>query len=50
MSVVTSSLNPNGLESNPAVMICKPKLEFSASQVNLAQASGQCYTTLKSPK
>ncbi|KAJ3644498.1 hypothetical protein Zmor_022223 [Zophobas morio] len=49
MSVVTSSLNPNGLESNPAVMICKPKLEFSPSQVNLAQGSGQTYTTLKSP-
>ncbi|EFA08936.1 potassium voltage-gated channel protein Shaw isoform X1 [Tribolium castaneum] len=49
MSVVTSSLNPNGLESNPAVMICKPK-EFSSSQVNLAQGSTQCYTTLKAAK
>lgn len=49
---VTASLNPNGvgLDTNPALAMGKPKLEFSTSQVNLAQESGQCYTTLKSPK
>ncbi|KAB0793700.1 hypothetical protein PPYR_13320 [Photinus pyralis] len=48
---VTASLNPNGvgLDTNPALAMGKPKLEFSPSQVNLAQDSGQCYTTLKSP-
>ncbi|KAG5871529.1 hypothetical protein JTB14_000218 [Gonioctena quinquepunctata] len=49
---VTSSLNPNGvgLESNPAFLMGKPKFEGSPTsqpmQVNLAQSSGQCYTTL----
>lgn len=49
---VTSSLNPNGvgLDTNPALVMGKPKLDFSATQVTLAQSSGQCYTTLKSPK
>ncbi|CAH1106571.1 unnamed protein product [Psylliodes chrysocephalus] len=54
---VTSSLllNPNGvgLESNPAFLMGKPKFEITPTsqptptQVNLAQSSGQCYTTLK---
>lgn len=49
---VTSSLNPNGvgLDTNPALVMGKPKLEFSATQVTVAQSSGQCYTTLTSPK
>nr|XP_023019517.1 potassium voltage-gated channel protein Shaw [Leptinotarsa decemlineata] len=50
---VTSSLNPNGvgLESNPAFLMGRPKFENTpasqATQVNLAQSSGHCYTTLK---
>ncbi|XP_019881844.1 potassium voltage-gated channel protein Shaw isoform X1 [Aethina tumida] len=52
---VTSSLNPNGvgLESNPAFLMGKPKFESTPNQqptqVNLAQGSGQTYTTLKTP-
>uniref|UniRef100_A0A6P7G7K4 Potassium voltage-gated channel protein Shaw-like n=1 Tax=Diabrotica virgifera virgifera TaxID=50390 RepID=A0A6P7G7K4_DIAVI len=48
---VTSSLNPNGvgLESNPAFLMGKPKFESpptsQPTQVNLAQSSGQTYTT-----
>lgn len=57
LGVMSSTLNPNGLESNPLVMLCKPQLQFSPSQVTLTQASPssgqQCYTTstttLKSP-
>lgn len=47
---VTASLNPNGvgLDTNPALVMGKPRLEFASSQVNLAQGSGQCYTTIKS--
>ncbi|KAJ8915117.1 hypothetical protein NQ315_000369 [Exocentrus adspersus] len=60
---VTSSLNPNGvgLESNPAFLMGKPRFDPQPSpqqpqqpspasqptQVNLAEGSGQCYTTLK---
>ncbi|XP_045477632.1 potassium voltage-gated channel protein Shaw isoform X1 [Harmonia axyridis] len=50
---IIATLNPNGvgLDSNPALVICKPKLEFTPSQVNLTQDTGQTYTTtLKSPK
>ncbi|XP_018575194.1 potassium voltage-gated channel protein Shaw [Anoplophora glabripennis] len=54
---VTTSLNPNGvgLESNPAFLMGKPRFDppppppptSQPTQVNLAESSGQCYTTLK---
>lgn len=52
VGMTSSPLNPNGvgLDANPALVLGKPKMEFAASQVNLAQGSGQCYTTLKPPQ
>ncbi|XP_044759788.1 potassium voltage-gated channel protein Shaw-like isoform X1 [Coccinella septempunctata] len=50
---IIATLNPNGvgLDSNPALVICKPKLEFTPSQVNLTKDTGQTYTTtIKSPE